>query len=155
MSSTKTINLYRAQALRIMPVESVTIVIEQEFPHYESLSASRCTQAAEGAILAAALLQTLPGGTIDRLLIELLKHRASTLHVPHLIPDEVEPRPMPEREVLPSGTKFKLLRQIDHFPVGAVGEIAIATPKEFLVLLGESPNHWRATLQRKDFEVVP
>lgn len=76
------ISVYRAQPTGPVPVESVRISIEKMIPEHPSLDAARSTYAANAAVIADALVQSLPGGTVDQVLIELLKRKASLFKVP-------------------------------------------------------------------------
>lgn len=73
----KTVRAYRAQAARPdKPVEQVTIEIDDEIP------ASGVAFEEQARTLASVLWETLPGGTIDALIAEMLKRRASKYRVP-------------------------------------------------------------------------
>lgn len=78
----KTINIHKAEGIGGTKPESVTIVIDKDFPDFENWRLSPHLHKKEGEILAEALLETLPGGTTDQLTIELLKAKASYLVIP-------------------------------------------------------------------------
>jgi hypothetical protein len=77
----KTISLYKAQSARD-PVESVTIVVDETFPDLPTAYELAEGFAVQGRRLALNLIAVLPGGTLDELLVSLLKHRQSRLVVP-------------------------------------------------------------------------
>lgn len=61
-----------------------TIIIDQAHPDAERLDG--VAMQAEAEILVDALLASLPGGTLDRVVAELLRRRASGLVVAHRAP---------------------------------------------------------------------
>lgn len=83
-ADTRIVNIFRAQAIA-GEVEPVLIQITEELPQFdrdnplELLAARYSSQAIS---LANALEASLPGGTMDALLREMLKRRASLLVVP-------------------------------------------------------------------------
>lgn len=79
-----TVNLLRAGTITGMhPVPKCTIKIDKEIITPEaSLESSRALYDEQANVLAEALFETLPGGTIDALLIEFLKRKRSLLMVP-------------------------------------------------------------------------
>ncbi len=58
-------------------VESVRILIEDEFPQCATLGDAVEVHQFDAELLCKALETALPGGTLDRLLVEMLKYRAS------------------------------------------------------------------------------
>lgn len=76
----KTIALFKAQPARDH-IESTTVVFDEEFPELPAGEHEKAFEA-QAKLLMRALVTVLPGGTIDRLLVELLRHRASQLVVP-------------------------------------------------------------------------
>jgi len=83
----KEINIYKAQRIddSLIP-ESVTIIIDKETPemNYDSPTNNKKADihyTYQAQKLSDILLRTLPGGTIDRLLICLLEHKKSILKV--------------------------------------------------------------------------
>jgi hypothetical protein len=87
-----TIHLYKARrTLQSKPVNDVTILLTEELPEITGRSGEPVSNAlarAQSSIyqreameLAALLLKTLPGGTFDQLLCEMLKIKASHLTV--------------------------------------------------------------------------
>lgn len=77
----RTVAVYRAQGIRQWTVQPVTIEIHIEMPDVEA-HLSRATFASDAKAMAGALIATLPGGTVDALVAELLTRRASLLRVP-------------------------------------------------------------------------
>jgi hypothetical protein len=67
-------------------VEPVTIRFLQEAPRFDTLPEHGEFYKIEGKRLADVLCTTLPGGTLDALLRELLERRASLLIVPMFEP---------------------------------------------------------------------
>ena len=61
---------------------NLKIIVESQMPDNFSIEAAREIYTAEAKVLADALLKSLPGGTIDQLLAELLERKASLLRVP-------------------------------------------------------------------------
>jgi hypothetical protein len=82
----KTIKICKAQGFRDKPVESTTIQFDQEAPRFDSLERQGKLYDVEAQHLADVLCTTLPGGTLDRLMAELLQRRASLLIVPMFEP---------------------------------------------------------------------
>jgi hypothetical protein len=76
--------IYKAQGLRGDEVESVTIVLEEEFPDFETQGESIKSFDDTSDRLAEVLVKTLPGGTLDRLIGKLLLKTATSLIVPRL-----------------------------------------------------------------------
>lgn len=79
------VDIYHAQPSYSPPVTPVVIRIEQEIPDFGSAEGyaerAQATYADQGRLLADALYGSLPGGTLDALLAELLERRASMLRV--------------------------------------------------------------------------
>jgi len=78
----RTIELYKAQPLD-RGVDSLTVVIEESFPKFPTpsyVADSTATFENDARSLAAALQETLPGGTFHALAVELLR-RQINLHV--------------------------------------------------------------------------
>jgi hypothetical protein len=74
----KTIRIYKAQPITSdKDVESVTIHINAEIPHAESLEDAEDSYQSDADQLADSLFKSLPQGTADRLLIALLKRKTS------------------------------------------------------------------------------
>lgn len=79
----KTVNIYKAQRIgQHMEVESVTINVHEELPEQETIAESDIIFEKEALTLADALLEVLPGGTVDRLMAELLRRKATSFVVP-------------------------------------------------------------------------
>lgn len=78
----KTENIYKAQrTLKSQEVPSVKIVVDAEVPDAQSLFDADEIYRLEAERLCAALEASLPGGTFDRLLIEMMKRKASHFKV--------------------------------------------------------------------------
>jgi len=77
----KTVSVYRAQPVASDAVPQATIVIDDEIPPVTGVEGAQRVFEEQGAALAAALWESLPGGTIDALLREMLLRRASLLRV--------------------------------------------------------------------------
>lgn len=82
---TQICHVHKAQRT-VEEVETVTIHIYQTFPDTDP-AAALATHEGDASRLADALLDALPGGTVDRLLAELLERRASLLRVRFLATD--------------------------------------------------------------------
>lgn len=78
------ISIYKAGPRRdIEPIPNVTIEIELEFPRsVDNWRENAALFQKDAQEIARVLLASLPGGTIDRLLVELLKAKSSDLVVP-------------------------------------------------------------------------
>ena len=84
----KILHLFKAQPLGDDKIEDTTIILEHTFPKLEDLD-SECKMIesdrlfeADSKALEAILHDTLPGGTYDRLLAEMLDRRKSHFIVP-------------------------------------------------------------------------
>lgn len=75
--------VFRAVALGSRNVPSLSITARESFPEGLSLTDARALHTREGRELAEALIASLPGGTLDQVLIALLEHQASALQVPY------------------------------------------------------------------------
>ncbi|SER35458.1 hypothetical protein [Giesbergeria anulus] len=80
----KEIHLLRAASLggNSSPPNLKIIVGESQMPDNLSIEAAKEIYAAQAKELADGLLKSLPGGTLDQLLAELLERKASLLRVP-------------------------------------------------------------------------
>ena len=77
-----TVSIGKAQGIGDKKVEAVKILIVVEVPDYPSLEkAANCYQE-DASTLADVLCDTLPGGTLDRLIAELLTRKATCFKVP-------------------------------------------------------------------------
>ena len=80
----KVVMAYKAQRInRDEPTESLSIICEQELPKFVGAPSGtqRLAHEHDAAVIAKALRDTLPGGTFDRLIGELLRMKASDLVV--------------------------------------------------------------------------
>lgn len=74
----KTVRVYKAQPItKNEEVKSVTIYINAEIEHAKTLEDAEFVYQEDASMLADALFNSLPQGTADRLLIELLKRKTS------------------------------------------------------------------------------
>lgn len=79
----RTFNIYKAQTIGAhMTVDSTNINISEELPEYEATVEYEAIFEKEALTLAGALLSALPGGTIDRLIAELLRRKATSFVIP-------------------------------------------------------------------------
>lgn len=77
----KIVSIFKAQPT-VDPIEPVTILFSDDVPEIKELKDYRPFYIDQGKRLAEALCTTLPGGTLDQLLCELLTRRASLFRVP-------------------------------------------------------------------------
>ena len=73
----KILELHTASPLGKAEVEGVTVIISGVTPGFPSLDEARSFYTAEAIALAMALTDSLPQGTLDRLLIALMERCAS------------------------------------------------------------------------------
>lgn len=66
---------------RALDGKPTVIIITEQLPEFHNMAIQELGYRLEATLLAEALLAALPGGAVDRLLIELLKNRASRLGV--------------------------------------------------------------------------
>lgn len=78
----RNLSVYAARQVSGRPHDSVTIHVCEPVPEGLSLDDCRALYQNEAAVLAELLLTTLPGGTLDALLCELMRNRASLLIAP-------------------------------------------------------------------------
>ena len=76
-----TSRVYKAQGVGGIAIVSGKIVIEDEFPPFESVSVSVENFKTDAKAIADLLCATLPGGTLDQLICELLTRKASLFRV--------------------------------------------------------------------------
>lgn len=75
--------VYKASGIiREQEVQSLRITANTQMPEYDTLDTAAAVYNMEGAEIANALLEHLPGGTVDAVLRQLLLARASLLRVP-------------------------------------------------------------------------
>jgi hypothetical protein len=77
----KIIAILKAQPT-VDPIEAVKIVMDEEIPEIKNLEEAKDFYIEQGKELAAVLCSTLPGGTLDQLICELLTRKASLFRVP-------------------------------------------------------------------------
>lgn len=78
----KEVYLLRASPFGVNDTPELKITVEGKIPENLSIENYRELYAAQAKELADVLLKSLPGGTIDQLLAELLERKASLLRVP-------------------------------------------------------------------------
>lgn len=84
-ATTNTISLFLAASIGEDHPPLMTINAHEQISEDISLNSARALHNRQGAELAEALLQSLPGGTVDVLLVELMRRRASLLSVPLVV----------------------------------------------------------------------
>ena len=78
-----TVPIYRAQNTgTVHIIKSFSILIDDPIPDFHDLRLQQDFFENEARLLFYALVGSLPGGTLDRLLVMLLQHKASSLIVP-------------------------------------------------------------------------
>lgn len=77
----KAIAIFKAQPT-VNEVEPAKIVMDEEIPRMKTLEEARELYIEQGKKLADALCDSLPGGTLDQLICELLTRKASLFRVP-------------------------------------------------------------------------
>ena len=77
------VGVHKAQGYSVdHHVPDLSIVAEHELPDFESVNARHEAMDYDAKIIVDALLESLPGGTVDRVLIELLKAKISHFVIP-------------------------------------------------------------------------
>ena len=87
----ESLRLFRASPIGDREVQQVTIEIHDEMPECNStmtLTKYHQLHVQQGAALADVLFQSLPGGTIDELLAEMMVRRASLFRIPFVTSKE-------------------------------------------------------------------
>lgn len=74
---TREITVFKAQDTVRKRVPSLRIMASRPFPDFESGDKARDEHQSAAEVLCDALYDCLPGGTMDRLLCEMLKRKAS------------------------------------------------------------------------------
>lgn len=86
------VSVFKAQdTVRDQPVPSLEIVAYHAIPNSPSLEAASEIFQDDAKRVMAAMLASLPGGTLDQILVELLRAKASHFVVPHGAPPEPAP----------------------------------------------------------------
>ena len=75
------ISIHKAQPMGRQPILDKTIILSREMPDPDTLQEMADLYAEDAKKIADALENTLPGGTFDRLLVELLTKKASLFKV--------------------------------------------------------------------------
>jgi hypothetical protein len=79
----KIIQIWKARpTLKAEPVGTAVIYIQSECPEVKTVEGQREIYQRDAEELCTALHQALPGGTFDRLLVEMMKLKASSFIVP-------------------------------------------------------------------------
>lgn len=78
----QTVEIYKAMPIWDEKAGSVTILIDDEFPECPTLFTSRALHVDQAKKLADALWKSLPGGTIDALMVELMSRKVSLFRCP-------------------------------------------------------------------------
>lgn len=87
----KTVSVFKAQPIRPdRAVESAQLVMEVELPDRPDLAAAHATYVAQAKLIVDLLINKLPGGTVDQVLIDLLQRKASLFVIPHMMSEYVE-----------------------------------------------------------------
>lgn len=82
---------YKAQPVfKGREVTSVCLVFEEEFPDMPSLEGARERHAFDASRLEDILIRTLPGGTYDALLVEMMRRKVSLFHVAHVTEEDMK-----------------------------------------------------------------
>lgn len=76
------ISLLRAGSVGQITPPKLTIEVSEQIQEIGSLEQARQLHQRQGLELADAILASLPGGTVDALLVELMRRRASLFSVP-------------------------------------------------------------------------
>lgn len=82
----KEVQIFRARPIGNQAIEPTTIIISDVVPYFlqeqdwQQIAVN--TYRHQAKTLAAVLQETLPGGTFDRLLVEMMERKASLLSVP-------------------------------------------------------------------------
>jgi hypothetical protein len=79
----KNVRIHRAQDTVLNGQDDLEISATVPFPRHETLAEAGAMFTAEAQDLADALVATLPGGTIDALIVRLLDHKRSHFVVAH------------------------------------------------------------------------
>lgn len=79
----KEVKVHRAQDVgNINIVSPYTIVIEDQIPEFNSLDEAEEKYKGDAAHIVWALTNSLPGGTLHQVLIQLLEHKVNLLRIP-------------------------------------------------------------------------
>jgi hypothetical protein len=82
MSEPETITIYKAQKTGDKDVQPITLKFVEDIPKFENIYKSERLFQTDALDLADTLCAVLPGGTLDRLIVELLKRKVSNFVVP-------------------------------------------------------------------------
>lgn len=73
--------VYKAQQTTEVTIPNMSITATEELPHDTGLAAPRIRFYEQAKLISDALYDSLPGGTLDALLVELLDRKRSLLRV--------------------------------------------------------------------------
>jgi hypothetical protein len=78
------LHIFKAQrTLRDLEIPTTTLQIEREIPNSNDLKEAEQIYQKEAETICEALYKSLPGGTFDHLVIEMLKRKVSLFKVSH------------------------------------------------------------------------
>lgn len=77
------VSVFHASSTGSREVPALQIQATKPIPSMESLDEARELHATQAARIADALFESLPGGTVDALLVEMMRRKASILSVTH------------------------------------------------------------------------
>lgn len=87
-----TVSVFKAQqTVSDEPVPTLELVAYESAPSFETLEEAAATYEKDAKTIANVLFASLPGGTIDRLLVEMLTRKASHFRVPYGTTEESAP----------------------------------------------------------------
>lgn len=82
MTEGRTVRILRAGSVGDVIPPKLTIEVHDQIHDVSSLEEARSIHARQGEELAIAIMESMPGGTVDALLAELMRRRASLFSVP-------------------------------------------------------------------------
>lgn len=82
MTEGRTVRILRAGNVGDMVPPKLTIEVSEQIHDVATLEEARGLHARQGSALADAIMASMPGGTVDALLAELMRRRASLFSVP-------------------------------------------------------------------------
>lgn len=82
MTEVRTVRIFRAGNVGDMVPPKLTIEVSEQIHDVATLEEARELHARQGSALADAIMESMPGGTVDALLAELMRRRASLFSVP-------------------------------------------------------------------------
>lgn len=82
MTEGRTVRILRAGNIGNVVPPKLTIEVHEQIYDFSTLEDARHLHARQGSELADAIMASMPGGTVDALLAELMRRRASLFSVP-------------------------------------------------------------------------